>query len=335
MPEFHELSDIFPLMSESELSDLADDIRANGLHESIVLYAGEILDGRNRYIACELAGVEPKFTEYAGDDPLAFVVSLNLKRRHLNESQRAMIAARLANMRQGARTDLQPSANLPKVVSQSKAADLLSIGERSIRHAKHVLTSGLPELAQAVERGEIAVSRAAEIVNGKVPHVLHNSGNNEWYTPQEYIDAARMVMGDIDLDPASSDEANALIGASRYYTIETDGLTKRWHGKLWLNPPYASELIGKFSDKIVSEYSRGNVQQAIVLVNNATETDWFQTMARATRTICFPQSRIKFWGPNGKTGAPLQGQALFYFGRNAKKFGKIFSRFGLVLWREA
>src|SRR3990170_5071720 len=145
MPEFHELSDIFPLMSESELSDLADDIRANGLHESIVLHAGKILDGRNRYIACELAGVEPKFVEYAGDDPLAFVVSLNLKRRHLNESQRAMIAAKLANMRQGARTDLEPPANWPEVeVSQPEAAAMLAVSERSLRRARAVIERGVP-----------------------------------------------------------------------------------------------------------------------------------------------------------------------------------------------
>lgn len=71
----------------------------------------------------------------------------------------------------------------------------------------------------------------------KKPHVAFNSGNNEWYTPKEIIDAAREVMGEIDLDPASSELANKTVRAEKFYTINSDGLTKEWHGRIWLNPP--------------------------------------------------------------------------------------------------
>ena len=97
----HPYADLFPLLEGAELQSLADDIATNGLREKIWLYEGKILDGRNRWAACKLAKVEPQTREYRGSDPLGLVVSLNLKRRHLNESQRGMIAARLATLKQG------------------------------------------------------------------------------------------------------------------------------------------------------------------------------------------------------------------------------------------
>lgn len=98
---FHPTAEIFPMMSEGEIQDLAQDIRQNGLREPIWTYQNSIIDGRNRYKACQIASVEPRYREWDGQGSLiAFVVSLNLKRRHLTESQRAMVAAKLANLQQ-------------------------------------------------------------------------------------------------------------------------------------------------------------------------------------------------------------------------------------------
>ena len=99
--KFHPLAALFPLLPDDALQALADDISANGQRQPITLYQDSILDGRNRFRACELAGVEPLFEEYDGDRPLEFVIGLNLHRRHLTESQRAMVAGRLANMGRG------------------------------------------------------------------------------------------------------------------------------------------------------------------------------------------------------------------------------------------
>lgn len=158
------------------------------------------------------------------------------------------------------------------------------------------------------------------------PHIAYNSGNNEWYTPAEYIEAARAVMGGIDLDPASSEIANRTVKASAYYTAETNGLDKPWSGNVWLNPPYASDLIGRFMDKLTAE--RETYSQAVVLVNNATETEWFFKLVSAASAVVFPKGRVKFYKPDGETGAPLQGQAVVYIGDAPERFLNEFRRFG-------
>jgi N6-adenosine-specific RNA methylase IME4 len=181
--EAHPYADIFPLISETELKALADDVAAHGLREPIWLHRdGRIIDGRNRYRACELAGVEPEYRTYQGDDAglLGFVVSLNLHRRHLDVGQRAMIADTLANMQQGARTDLvefstkSPAdddlfGGVPQpepaalAISQSQAAELMNVSRESVVMARKVREQGVPELAERVAAGTVSVSAAATI----------------------------------------------------------------------------------------------------------------------------------------------------------------------------
>lgn len=181
-----------------------------------------------------------------------------------------------------------------------------------------------PETVPLIESKQ-APEPAPEPVEHK-PHVSYNSGNQEWYTPAEYIEAARAVMGSIDLDPASSEIANQTVKASAFYTAETNGLDKPWSGNVWLNPPYASDLIGRFMDKLATE--RGTYHQAIVLVNNATETEWFYKLVSVASAVVFPKGRVKFYKPDGETGAPLQGQAVVYIGDAPERFLSEFRRFG-------
>jgi N6-adenosine-specific RNA methylase IME4 len=158
--EYHELANLFPMLSAEDSTALAEDIAQNGLREPIVTYEGKILDGRNRFEACKKAGIVPEFVEYQGGDPLAFVVSLNLKRRHLNESQRGMVAAKIANL-PAHRPD--NSANL-QTYSRAEAAQLLNVSERTVNTAKKVEQSAAPELIEAVDSGRVSVSAAADLV---------------------------------------------------------------------------------------------------------------------------------------------------------------------------
>lgn len=162
-------------------------------------------------------------------------------------------------------------------------------------------------------------------------HVAQNSGNNEWYSPPEIVEAARRVLGGFDIDPASSAIANERVKAARYFTYEDNGLIQAWPlGRIWMNPPYAQPLIGRFAERFAGEIARGST--GIVLVNNATETAWFQTIASVSSAICFTRQRIKFLTPEGKPGgAPLQGQAILYAGPDDAAFAAEFTAFGLVL----
>jgi ParB-like chromosome segregation protein Spo0J len=162
----HPLANLFPLMRPEALQELTDDIREHGLHEPIILFDDKVLDGRNRERACGWAEVEPRYVQFDGNEAQALdlVVSLNLRRRHLSTSQRGMVAAKIATMRQGQRTDLSPIGGM----SQAAAAKALNVGKRSVERAAIVHHHGSPELVEAVEAGIVPVSTAAELAREPV-----------------------------------------------------------------------------------------------------------------------------------------------------------------------
>ena len=157
--EYHPLANLFPLLGETEIQTLSDDIRNNGLNVPITMYEGKILDGRNRYVACILAEVAPTFIDYEGHDPVKFVISTNLHRRHLTTGQRAMIAEKLATMPEG-----RPKKTVENsTVSTSSAATLLNVSRDSVQRARKVRTEAVPEVVAAVESGKVSVSVAADL----------------------------------------------------------------------------------------------------------------------------------------------------------------------------
>ena len=164
----------------------------------------------------------------------------------------------------------------------------------------------------------------------KLPPVAHNfNGSLEYFTPAKFIVAARAVLGDIDLDPASCELANQTVNAAQFFTADDDGLNQDWHGRIWLNPPFAAGLIEKFVDKLIAEIDSGNVTSAIVLVDNATETRWFQKLAAKCPGMVFTTGRINFLkGGMLAAGSPTRGQVFLFFGIDDQKFFNVFKPFG-------
>lgn len=166
--EYHPLANLFPLIEGEDFDEFCAGIKADGiLHDKIVLLDGLILDGRNRYRACLATGVTMHFETFNANvhgDPLKYVIGKNLHRRHLSESQRAMVAAGIATMRQGERTDLPSIEGRSRAVSQGDAAKMVNVGVASVERATEVRDHGAPELVEAVKAGEVTVSAAVEIV---------------------------------------------------------------------------------------------------------------------------------------------------------------------------
>lgn len=170
--EFHPVADLFPMMPADEAEILGLDIAMNGLHEPILLAVDpadnieKIADGRNRYNACAKAGVEPHYRRWNGEGSLVdIVVSLNLKRRHLSESQRAMVAQKLVTTELGS-NQFKPGGMGSQIcvpITQTKAAKLLNVSPRNISSAKKVARDAEPEIVEWVEQGDLSVSAAEEL----------------------------------------------------------------------------------------------------------------------------------------------------------------------------
>lgn len=302
------------------------------------------------------------------DEVKLWMMKNQLARRNLNDFQRIEITHKCedavkakAKERQaeyyGNQYDGGLMENFPEVhkaTSRDELGAMAGVSGKTYEHAVTVMEEAPEPVVEAARQNALSINAAYQVTrmeteqqqevverieNGekpkdvvqdvqKRPHVTNNSGCNEWYTPERYIDLAREVLGEIDLDPASCAFANETVKARLFYSEDDDGLTKPWHGRVWMNPPYSADLVSKFADKFVDEYNDGNVTEGIVLVNNATETAWFAGMVSAATAVCFPRGRIRYQSPNRESLAPLQGQAFLYFGENGDKFLRVFSEIG-------
>lgn len=228
---FHPLANIFPLIEGPEFDELVWSLKVSGLREPIVVHEGLVIDGRNRQRACEAAEVACVYQPLPADaDPLAYVLDKNLRRRHLNESQRAMVAANLATMRQGERMDVEPSAKLQKV-AQGDAAKRLSVSPRSVADAVKVKNEASPELRKAVERGAVPVSSAAKLITSPV---------EEQRRVAESIDPAKAARTEIsrhnrdgrleEIKEQSGSASPALVATRKYALIYAD---PPWQFDVW------------------------------------------------------------------------------------------------------
>ena len=212
--------------------------------------------------------------------------------------------------------------------------------QEAIENQEPLTRSYLKEKSQEKKQAEKEIEPVTDIPildltspDGQRAGMTQASGNEEWYTPSEYMDSVRELFGgSIDLDPASCDVANEIVKAERYFTKEQDGLQQDWEGSVYLNPPYTRAVVAEFTDKLIHHYQRGDVSQAILLVYATTDTDWFQKALSASDAVLFTNSRIKFYNVSG-TQPGHYGQALFYFGKKAEEFNRLFSDKGAIVWR--
>jgi hypothetical protein len=197
MIEFHPYADIFPLLSEEELESFAEDIKENGQHESIKMYEGKILDGRNRYLACIKAGVTPHFAEYEGTSPLNYSMSLNAWRRHMDKSQLAMAGAKLLTTKLGR----PKSGSIEPLIDREGAAYLMGVGHSLITRARKILEVGTQKQIDDVSKGIRTVNEVYVLLTKKprepsAPTILDESRDvaiREGYITSATISINRLI----------------------------------------------------------------------------------------------------------------------------------------------
>jgi phage N-6-adenine-methyltransferase len=357
-----EFERLIPPLKQEELESLKDSIIEDGCRDPLVVWeeSGLLLDGHNRFRICTDNNISFNVKTKSLPDresALDWIDRNQLGRRNLTPEQMSLLRGRRYNRlkrQDGGHGDQKSGGNFCTPNVAENLASQHGVSARTIKNdgqfANDIekLKEIIPDIEQKIiapdekiTKQEISIAakiseshpEAAAAIITKYNHRALGTGENEWYTPIEHIEAVQDVLNGIDLDPASSKIAQETIKAGNFFTIEDDGLSKEWNGKIWLNPPYTQPDIKNFVVKLVEEFTSGNVTEAILLTHNYTDTSWFHTAASVCNSICFTRGRIAFINPDGKKAAPTQGQAFFYYGINTDKFHEVFSKFGLVLNR--
>jgi hypothetical protein len=219
------------------------------------------------------------------------------------------------------------AAHVEQVVEQYKPAKVSSFDPDQEREgeAPETMDDPTPEFQDAPEPVDLRPAKAMD--------VHYQSESKEWYTPADFLKAVRDVLGEIDLDPASSESANQIVGANRFFDRQANGLAQAWTADtVYCNPPYGDE-IRAFVEKAIAELERGSYSAGILLVPARTDTAWFGLLREYPR--CFLTGRLKFWNSADAsvTSAPFPSVA-FFLGQDATRFVEVFSRLGDVyaLW---
>lgn len=349
----HPASAALPDLPDHELAELAESLRRDGQRlPAIVTPAGEVVDGWHRCRAwlslpAEWRAANPfKLRPYRPEtdgSPEELALAANIMRRHLSPHERAAAALRLCPDRPVAEVAAEAQVGartVERVRAKLRAAGELRTPADRAREALAEDPEGSDrELAQraGVSRETIRLHRAeggAAPAPGQSPHQAAYSGEVEYYSPPEWLAAARACMGGIDLDPASCELANQHVRAGRWHGREDDGLAQPWRGRVWLNPPYNREPMAAFVDKLLAS---PEVEQAIVLGRSSLSCGWGQALLRAASAVCFPAKRAHFYrpGPNGELvrhpGTPPGSHVLVGVKVDSARFRSAFGPVGEVL----
>lgn len=225
---------------------------------------------------------------------------------------------------------------LPK--NEAQARPLTGLPPDEQREAWQEAVNTAPNGNPTAAHVESVVNTIKRGASQQVQVTIFSSESNEYYTPPEYIEAARAVLGRIDLDPASCEAAQQTVKAERFYTKDDNGLIQEWYGAVWLNPPYGTTAgqsnQGIWAQKLIREYLKGRTTEAVLLVKAALGYNWFEDLWYHW-PVCFARERLSFIKPDGTNeGQSKQGTAFVYVGPNVEKFKEVFSQFGRVIMPE-
>jgi hypothetical protein len=225
-----------------------------------------------------------------------------------------------------------PDRNNRSVTSTKDAERLTGITKMQVCRWRRRLAE--PERYRAKLYGVAWATAMAERNDGIVTRW---TGDPEWYTPAKYIEAARVVLGGIDLDPASNALAQETVKAARWYSEEVDGLIQEWEGRVFLNPPFSYPTVANFTERLCLGVESGKITAAILLVNNCTDTNWWHRAARLASAICFTAGRISFYKASGSQTQPTNGQNCFTLaapnGNSTRRSHSLAASFGLAARR--
>ena len=322
--ERHPLSKAWGDMPEDDFDALVADVRAHGIRRPVALLGGMILDGWHRYRASVEAGKTCPSYVYLGDDAAGFVISENLHRRHLSKLDRATIAELVLGIDRERLKGRPEKACQDGTLSGTKeaVAEKAGVAPRTVSRARKRIEDVRDELPSEPTLDDVREAEKRVVVP------LSVGGGPEWFTPAEWVDLVREVLGSIDLDPASCAEAQEIVGADTYYSPENgeDGIELPWTGNVFVNPPYRVDPCRGFVDRFLTHDGAG-----IMLTANATDADWGQALLHGSDAICFPEGRIKFVRPGGNNaGSAKFGQLFSYRGPDVARFEEVFSRRGKV-----
>lgn len=264
------------------------------------------------------------------EDLKAELLSLQADLATIQSSGRVLTDCWITQAKPGSKKNKYPRLKSRKPIFNGKKTEYLSIHGSAVAEAEAALARG-----RAVKKLNKRIQTLSEQIgqlqykSSKSPKTPTRKKSQDWYTPPKIITLVRLVMGEIDLDPASDEIGQQWIQATNYYTPSQDGLDHPWSGRVFLHPP-AYGKIAKWTNKLLAEYESGRVEEAVLLVTPSVGNKWFQKLTRLF-PVCFSDERISFLDDQGRPQPrPKHGNAIFYLGQNSLQFKQVFGAIGSV-----